>query len=100
MTASVSRARGASASLLKAVLCAYVLAVALMPLGHHDIACHLKSSTHCTTCVVGAAADVASDTASLVGCGLQDAGTTVRIELPFVQDVLAGASSGRAPPSF
>ena len=36
----------------RVLLAAYVLASALLPLAHHDVLCHLKSSTHCTTCVV------------------------------------------------
>ena len=34
---------------LKVVLALYLLAAALLPFGHHDLACHLKSTTHCTT---------------------------------------------------
>lgn len=37
--------------LAEAVLAAYVSLLAAGPLDHHDVACHLKSSTHCTTCV-------------------------------------------------
>ena len=43
----------------KLLLAAYVLAAALLPLAHHDIVCHLKSSTHCTTCVVGSSGETA-----------------------------------------
>ena len=31
-----------------------------MPLAHHDIVCHLKSTTHCTTCVVGSSGETAA----------------------------------------
>ena len=92
------RGGGFSRAWLRAVLCLYVLAAALMPLGHHDIACHLKSSTHCTTCVVGKSADLASHATAPAGCGLDDAGTAVRSEVSFIPEVLQGPSSGRAPP--
>jgi hypothetical protein len=99
MTPSVSRARGgSSAALLRAVLCLYVLAAALMPLGHHDIACHLKSSTHCTTCVVGNSADLASHSTAPAGCGLAEAGLAVGTDVGFIPEVPAGPSAGRAPP--
>jgi len=95
------RLRGASSTaLLRAVLCLYVFAAALMPLGHHDLACHLKSTTHCSTCVVGASADLGSHTVALAGCGLGDAGAAVRLGLLFVPDAQTGASSGRAPPAL
>ena len=29
----------------------YALALAVGPVEHHDLACHLKSRTHCATCV-------------------------------------------------
>ena len=28
-----------------------------MPLAHHDVLCHLKSTTHCTTCVVASSGE-------------------------------------------
>jgi hypothetical protein len=34
-----------------AILAAYACLLAAGPLDHHDIACHLKSTTHCTTCL-------------------------------------------------
>jgi len=93
------RRGGLSKAYLRAVLCLYVLAAALMPLGHHDIACHLKSSTHCTTCVVGASADLGSHSATPTGCGLDYAGTAIGAPIPFFAEVLTHTSSGRAPPA-
>src|SRR3982750_3742871 len=43
--------------LMKLVAVAYVLALAVLPFAHHDLACHLKSTTHCWTCHVGTSAD-------------------------------------------
>ena len=47
--------------LLRVLLGLYIAAAALLPFAHHDIACHFKSTTHCTSCVIGAAGDLASD---------------------------------------
>src|SRR5262245_11617961 len=80
------------------VVAAYVLAMALLPLTHHDIACHLKSSTHCTTCLVGSAADLASDETTLGSSTLDDAGRA-GIEGSARPDSLSlPTPSGRAPP--
>src|SRR5918993_5383566 len=91
---------GISKAYLRAVLCLYVVAAALMPLGHHDIACHLKSATHCSTCVVGASADLGSHSTAPAGCELDYAGTAIGAPAPFFAEVLTHTSSGRAPPAL
>jgi hypothetical protein len=85
---------------LKVVLALYVLAAALMPLGHHDIACHLKSTTHCTTCIVGSSAEAAVDPAVLARFWLIEVGVTLLEpdQPPDVPD--ASTVSGRGPPTF
>ncbi len=84
---------------MKAVLAAYVLAAALLPLGHHDLACHLKSSTHCTTCVVGSSAELTADATTLTRQPLADAGRAVCADAPEVVPTVAHTSSGRSPPA-
>jgi hypothetical protein len=75
---------------LKFVLALYMLAAAFLPFGHHDLVCHLKSTTHCTTCSVGSAAEAAADPAVLARFWLHDAGVAIadlsmhRIRPPFV----------------
>ena len=69
--------RGSLGLRLKVVLALYVFAAALLPFGHHDLVCHLKSTTHCTTCTVGSSAETAADPAVLARCSLVDAGETV-----------------------
>jgi hypothetical protein len=59
------RAHPSSRRLIRAVLMAYVLVVGLLPVSHHDVACHLKSSTHCTSCLVTGSAESASHAAAL-----------------------------------
>ncbi len=83
---------------VRAVLVVYALAAALLPLGHHDIACHLKSPTHCTTCVVGSSADLAPDVTSLLRQPLRDAGRVAAIAVTDGDSVVSQPSSGRSPP--
>jgi hypothetical protein len=85
---------------LKAVLALYVFAAALMPFGHHDIACHLKSSTHCTTCAVGSSAEAATDQAVLARFSLLDAGAALCDSATTPDTATIGPTSGRAPPAI
>ena len=78
--------RGSQGLRLKVVLALYLLAAALMPFGHHDLVCHLKSTT--------------ADPAVLARFWLMDAGATV-CEPSDAPVLSTGRSaSGRAPPSF
>ncbi len=83
---------------LKIVLAIYVLGAALMPLGHHDVVCHLKSTTHCTTCVIGSSAEAAADPSGLARFWLNDTGFALseRQDAPLSASLCL--SSGRAPP--
>ena len=100
MSTSGRLLRGSLGLRLKVVLALYVLAAALMPLGHHDLACHLKSTTHCTTCTVGSSAEAAVDPAVLARFWLLDAGAAggETLQSPDVPD--ATSASDRAPPSL
>jgi hypothetical protein len=85
---------------LRLVLALYVLAAALMPLGHHDVACHLKSTTHCTTCVVGSSAEAAAAPALLARFWLNDSGAAACAPAdPLVSATLL-PTPGRAPPTL
>jgi hypothetical protein len=84
---------------LKIVLAVYVTAVALLPFAHHDLACHLKSSTHCTSCVVGSSGEAAQSTTGTAGAGLTACGQPPRSS-SLVHDALAhGVVAGRSPPA-
>jgi hypothetical protein len=85
---------------LKVVLALYVLAAALLPLGHHDLVCHLKSTTHCTTCTVGSSAEAAADPAVLARFSLLDAGTAVCDSADSPHSATIRPTSGRAPPAL
>ena len=84
---------------LKAVLALYVLAAALMPFAHHDLVCHLKSTTHCTTCIVGSSAEAAADPALLARFWLNDAGATVFDPVTQPDSAARPSTPGRAPPA-
>jgi hypothetical protein len=88
-----------SAFPLKVVLGAYVLAVAMLPLGHHDVACHLKSNTHCATCVVGSSGESTSQTAALVAVSLDDRGGATSAPAAAARSIAQSPSCGRAPPA-
>jgi hypothetical protein len=81
------------------VLAGYFLAIALLPLGHHDIACHLKSASHCTSCVAASVADLTSDMSSLDRLTLDDAGRAMRDSSRPVSLLSTPTLPGRAPPS-
>jgi hypothetical protein len=81
------------------VLGMYVAIVATLPLLHHDIACHIQSPTHCTTCFVGSAErapDVGAPSATqLVLIG------SFSFEAPHWRlPLLCGDLSGRSPPAL
>jgi hypothetical protein len=86
-------------SLLRLVLGLYVTAAALLPLAHHDIACHFKSSTHCTSCIIGSAGDLASDASSVGRAALDGAGRPALDPEERIDSLAMPAASGRAPPA-
>jgi hypothetical protein len=84
---------------LRVVLFAYIVAFAALPFAHHDLACHLKSSTHCAVCHVGTSAD---DTSVLPGLGhvdLPDAGLAIEAFASIAPACVLLPSSGRSPPA-
>lgn len=97
-----ARRPGATAPALpaKLVLVFYVLAAALLPLAHHDVVCHLKSSTHCTTCIVGSSAESAAEPAAFARVTLNDVGAAACTGARHVESASAPARSGRAPPAI
>ena len=85
--------------MLRAIIALYILAAAAMPFAHHDLACHLKSNTHCSTCHIGASADPDSNVPSLRGAGLPDAGRAVELSCQSIASPALLASAGRSPPA-
>ena len=85
--------------ILKVVVAAYIAALAVLPFAHHDLACHLKSSTHCTVCHVGTSADDTSVQPGLGHVDLADAGRPSEAQAPMPASRAQLPSSGRSPPA-
>jgi hypothetical protein len=84
---------------LKFVVAAYVAALAALPFAHHDLACHLKSNTHCTVCHVGTSADDTSVQPGLGHVELADAGLARETYASLAATCVLLPSSGRSPPA-
>ena len=100
MSKSRQRVRGAPRGFIRVILALYIAAAALLPLAHHDIACHFKSSTHCTSCIIGSAGDLASDATGLGHGALNGAGRPVPSPVERIDSLSLPATSGRAPPAI
>jgi hypothetical protein len=85
--------------ILKIVVAAYFVALAAMPFAHHDLACHLKSSTHCAVCHVGTSADNTSIQPALAHADFSDAGRPDEGAAPVVAFLALSPSAGRSPPA-
>jgi mono/diheme cytochrome c family protein len=83
---------------LQALVACYVLALAAMPFAHHDLACHLKSNTHCVTCHVGASADTGGADPALSAVALVEAGRAEEPAFTVISSPALLPSSGRSPP--
>ena len=86
------------AVVLRFVLVAYFAALATMPFAHHDIVCHLKSNTHCSTCHLGTSADPDGTQPALTPAELPDAGRTAEHTSTVAPSFKISPSAGRAPP--
>ena len=80
-------------------MAAYFVALAALPFAHHDLVCHLKSNTHCTTCHVGTSADDSSTQPALPQVHLSDAGRADQDVFSTAASCALSPSSGRSPPS-
>lgn len=85
--------------ILRFVIAAYIAALAALPFAHHDLACHLKSSTHCTICHVGTSADDTSVQPGLGHVDLADAGRASDSDASLAASCVLLPSSGRSPPT-
>ena len=85
--------------ILKVVVAAYIAALAALPFAHHDLACHLKSSTHCTVCHIGTSADDTSVQPDLGHVDLADAGLAGEVCATAAVSCVLLPSLGRSPPA-
>ena len=85
--------------ILRGLVAIYIVAVAAMPFAHHDIVCHLKSSTHCSTCHVGTSGHQSNVRPALARVELADAGQADHQQHAHTGDWALSPSAGRAPPA-
>ncbi len=77
----------------------YAVFLITAPVEHHDLACHIKMSFHCTACA-SSHLGIDPHTPALPGSwSLADAGRPVALELQAIGILLANDSTGRSPPS-
>jgi hypothetical protein len=81
------------------VLLVYLTTLAAMPMLHHDVACHVKTPTHCTTCLAGAAEKV-PDQSALLAAQLVPIGSSAGHAQAWASPGLAWEFSGRSPPAI
>jgi hypothetical protein len=81
------------------VVAAYFVALAAMPFAHHDVVCHVKSSTHCSTCHVGASTNPGGTRPVVTSADLADAGAAIQRASRIPASCVLSPSAGRAPPS-
>ena len=86
--------------LLRFVIAAYIAALAAMPFAHHDLVCHLKSNTHCSTCHVGTSTDPGGTQPVLAAADYADAGRPVDTSADGAVSCVLSSSAGRAPPAI
>ena len=67
---------------------------------HHDLACHLKTPQHCTSCNASPLGSAPKASIALTDCQLHDAGSAIAAEALAESVVLSAARSGRSPPTF
>lgn len=84
--------------ILQWVLAAYFVALAAMPFAHHDVVCHVKSSTHCSTCHVGTSADP-GPRPTAAAADLSYAGVADQRASRLSAACALSPSAGRAPPA-
>ena len=85
--------------ILRFVSAAYIAALAATPFAHHDLVCHIKSSTHCGTCHVGTSADPGGPQPSLTSADYPDAGGAAEHTSTLAVSCDVSPSAGRAPPA-
>ena len=85
-------------ALLGVILHALFLAAA--DFEHHDIACHLKTPYHCTSCALSQLGSDPHSPSVPGACRLADAGRAVAVLLDAESALLSVRTTGRSPPPF
>jgi hypothetical protein len=77
----------------------YALVLMVGPILHHDLACHVKSRTHCTVCVVSVTAPGTHGAAGLIAADLRANGAIALECAMAVRPVSVALLVGRSPPA-
>jgi hypothetical protein len=85
--------------LSKPLLAVYVLSAALLPLTPHDLACHIKSPKHCTTCLAAVSGETVPAGTDLDDTPMRDAGRATISDVVDRHQAPVSTASGRAPPA-
>jgi hypothetical protein len=76
----------------------YAVFLVIAPLGHHDLACHVKTPLHCASCTTSQLGSDPHPPVILGAWSLADAGSAVGFELLIDGFLLSARSTGRSPP--
>jgi hypothetical protein len=68
------------------------------PFEHHDLACHLKTPFHCTSCVSSPLSINSHTPVAPATVRLADAGRAIASDAPIESALLGELFSGRSPP--
>jgi hypothetical protein len=93
------RARWRGRAWLLPLLAVYALLLATNPLLHHDVACHVKSPTHCTSCNASPWASRIEAGVPLSAQPLPEAGRVVWETLAPARSSAQHELTGRSPPA-
>ena len=78
----------------------HTLFLAIADFEHHDIACHLKTPLHCTSCALSPVSSDPHTPFDPGASGLTDAGRAIAANVEFQSAVLSVRTTGRSPPAF
>jgi hypothetical protein len=77
----------------------YLLFLAVSPLLHHDLECHLKTPSHCGACMASPLGLSAVTGAPLDDTHLYDAGSVKAVRATAPAPTFKVAAPGRSPPA-
>jgi hypothetical protein len=77
----------------------YALFLVTVPFEHHDLACHLKTPTHCTACTSSLVGSDPHTPAAVGAADLPYAGGAYAVVVVADGFLLTVRSTGRSPPS-
>jgi hypothetical protein len=80
-------------------LCFYLFFLAVSPLLHHDLECHVKTPSHCGACMTSPLGLSAAVGAPLSATYLHDAGSVKAVPATAHEITFAVDAPGRSPPA-